>query len=94
MSATGRTIGMSDNVQNPYTQVFWRELSSKGILDHRVGKALEEVFRHPVTCTRTLTGFQQSKLLRVQCHASAISLARSKSLADGTVNFFINNTPQ
>jgi hypothetical protein len=93
MSATGHTFGTSNNVKNPYTQAFWRELGSKGILDHRFGKALEEAFGHPVTCTWTLTGFQQSKLLRAQHHASAISLARSNSLVDGTANFFINNTP-
>ncbi len=84
---------MSNDAQNPYTQVFWRDLVSKGILDHRFGKALEEVVGHPVTCTWTLTGCQWSKLPRAQCHALAISLAHNNSLAVGTVVFFINNTP-
>jgi hypothetical protein len=74
-------------------QAFWRELGSKGILDRRFGKALEDVFGHPVTRTQTLTGLQRSKLLRAQCHASVISLAHSHSLAAGTTEFFSNNTP-
>jgi hypothetical protein len=93
MSATGCIVGTSVNVQNPYTQVFWRELGSKGISDCRFGKTLEEVFGHPVSRTWTLTGFQWSKLLRAQRHASAISQACSNSLADGTTDFFINNIP-
>ncbi len=93
MSTTGRTVGTSKDVQNPYTRAFWRELDSKGILDRKFGKTPEEVFGHPVSCTQTLTGFQRSELLRAQRHASAISLACSNSLADGTADFFINNTP-
>jgi hypothetical protein len=93
MSTLGPSVGTNHDVQNPYTRVFLRELGSKGILDCRFGKASEEVFGHPVTCTWTLTGFQVSKLLRVQCHASAISLACSNSLADGSTDSFINNTP-
>jgi hypothetical protein len=80
-------------VQNPYTWDFLRELGSKGILDHRFGKASKDVFGHPVTCTWTITGRQCSKFLRSQCHASAISLARRASLAVGTVEFVPNNTP-
>jgi hypothetical protein len=93
MSIMGPTIGMSNDVQNPYTRVFWRELGSKGILDCRFGKTSEKVFGHPVSCTWTLTGFQWSKLLRAQRHASAISRACSNSLADGTLDFFISNKP-
>jgi hypothetical protein len=84
---------INQSINQSYTWVFWRGLGSKGILDHRVQKALDKVFGHPVTCTWTLTGFQQSKLLKAQCHASAISLAHSNALADGAVDFFINNTP-
>jgi hypothetical protein len=93
MSATGHTVGTSKDVQNPYTWAFWREFGSNGILDRRFGKTPEEVFGHPLSCTRTLTGFQWSKLLRAQRHASAINLACSNSMADGTADFFINNTP-
>jgi hypothetical protein len=50
------------------------------------------MFKHPVTHTCTLTGRQRSKRLRAQCHASAISLARSNSLAVGTAELFSNNT--
>jgi hypothetical protein len=58
MSAMGSIVGTSDGVQNHYTWAFWRELGSKGIMDHRFRKALEEVFGHPVTRTWTLTGCQ------------------------------------
>jgi hypothetical protein len=93
MSATGRTIGTSNNVQNPYIRAFQREFGSKGILGHGFGNVFEDVFAHLVTGTWTLTEYQRSKLLRAQHHASAISLACSNSLVVGTMEFVSNNTP-
>jgi hypothetical protein len=93
MSATGRTIGTSNGVQNPYTWAFQRELGYKGILDLGVRKASDDVFGYPVTCTQTLTGCQFSNLSRAQCHASAINLGCRASLVACSTAFVFNNTP-